>query len=80
VLQPTSLNSTRSEYNAYSKNRKGVYPLKSFPATLGQEAAGILVGLPTDENVLNSQAFKMRNFEKGGKVAVVRFDHFPSIL
>jgi NADPH2:quinone reductase len=50
--------------------RQGLYPLKSFPAVLGKEAAGVIVGLPTDGNVLNDEDYKKRGYKIGGKVAV----------
>ena len=37
---------------------------------MGGEAAGIVVGLPTDQKVLNDPEYKKRAFENGGKVAV----------
>ena len=51
--------------------RKGSFPLPSLPAVLGVEGAGTIVALPTDEAVLNSDAFKKRGFEVGGTVAFV---------
>jgi len=50
--------------------RKGLYPIASFPAISGGEATGIIVGLPSDQAVLDNPDFKKRGFEKGGKVAV----------
>jgi NADPH:quinone reductase len=44
-------------------NRSGVYPLPSLPAAIGQESAGIIVGLPTDDNVLNNEDYKKRKFQ-----------------
>ncbi|KAG6901720.1 hypothetical protein C0995_008688, partial [Termitomyces sp. Mi166 len=49
--------------------RKGLYPLKEFPAILGEEIAGIIVALPTDEAVLNHETYKKNGFKVGGKVA-----------
>ncbi|GLB43603.1 putative zinc-binding dehydrogenase [Lyophyllum shimeji] len=49
--------------------RKGIYPYKKFPATLGKETAGTIVALPTDEAVLNNETYKKNNFTVGGKVA-----------
>jgi len=37
---------------------------------MGSEAAGTIVGLPTDQTVLNDPEYKKRTLEKGGKVAV----------
>jgi hypothetical protein len=48
---------------------KGLYPIKDFPAVLGTEAAGVIVALPTDENVLNHPHFKQRGYKVGSKVA-----------
>ncbi|KAG9222271.1 hypothetical protein CCMSSC00406_0006568 [Pleurotus cornucopiae] len=50
--------------------RKGLYPLKSFPAVLGKETAGTIVALPTDEKVLNDPDYQARKYTIGGKVAV----------
>ncbi|KAK0500765.1 hypothetical protein EDD18DRAFT_1145765 [Armillaria luteobubalina] len=50
--------------------RKGMYPLKDFPAVLGMEAAGTIAALPTDEKVLNDPDFKKRNYTIGSKVIV----------
>lgn len=51
---------------------KGIYPVKAFPQILGAEAAGVIVKLPTDESVLNDEAFKRRGYRVGMKVLVVR--------
>ncbi|KAF4590204.1 hypothetical protein EYR40_009397 [Pleurotus pulmonarius] len=50
--------------------RKGLYPVGSFPAVLGGEAAGTIVALPTDQNVLNDPDYQARNYRVGSKVAV----------
>jgi len=50
--------------------RKGLYPIKSFPVIVGEEAAGTIVGLPSDQATLDNPEFKKRGFEKGAKVAV----------
>lgn len=55
-----------------SLRRKGLYPLKSFPAVLGLEASGVIVGLPTDEKVLNDEYYKRRGYKIGDRVALVR--------
>ena len=52
--------------------RKGLYPISAFPQTLGSEAAGEVVALPTDEGVLADEEFKRRGLAVGAKVAVVR--------
>lgn len=39
----------------------------------------MIVELPTDESVLNNEAYKRRGFTKGGKVAVVRAFIIPSL-
>ncbi|KAJ8456472.1 hypothetical protein ONZ45_g18707 [Pleurotus djamor] len=49
--------------------RKGLYPLKSFPAVLGKEVSGTIVALPTDANILNDPDFQARKYVVGGKVA-----------
>ncbi|EPQ60227.1 NAD P-binding protein [Gloeophyllum trabeum ATCC 11539] len=53
--------------------RKGLYPVQSFPTILGMEAAGTIVGLPTDPAVLNNEQYKLRGLQKGSKVAVQNF-------
>ncbi|PSS36821.1 hypothetical protein PHLCEN_2v1365 [Hermanssonia centrifuga] len=50
--------------------RKGIYPVKSFPQVLGEEASGVIVALPTNENVLNDDWYKLRDYKIGGKVSV----------
>ncbi|GBE77245.1 NAD-P-binding protein [Sparassis latifolia] len=54
-------------------HRKGIYPIKSFPQTLGMEASGTIVGLPTDEKVLADEQYKKRGFKVGDKVALLQF-------
>ena len=53
---------------------KGLYPVKSFPATIGTEGAGTVVELPTDDGVLNNEHFKKRGYKVGVNVATVRLD------
>jgi hypothetical protein len=48
-----------------------MYPLASFPATLGKEASGRIVDLPTDKSTLEDKDYLKRGYQKGGKVAVV---------
>ncbi|KAF8131619.1 hypothetical protein EV363DRAFT_172313 [Boletus edulis] len=50
--------------------RQGVYPAPSFPFVLGREAAGVVVGLPTDPAVLNNPEYQKRGYKEGGHVAV----------
>ncbi|KAH9929830.1 NAD-P-binding protein [Fomitopsis serialis] len=50
--------------------RKGLYPTKSFPHTLGLEASGTIAALPTDEKVLNNEQYKKRGFKVGDRVAI----------
>ncbi|KDQ63082.1 hypothetical protein JAAARDRAFT_29078 [Jaapia argillacea MUCL 33604] len=50
--------------------RKGLYPTPSFPAVQGREGAGVIVGLPTDESIVESEEFKKRGFKEGGSVGV----------
>jgi len=50
--------------------RSGLYKFKELPAVLGSEAAGIIVSLPTDQDVLNNETYKKQDFAVGGKVAV----------
>ena len=52
--------------------RSGLYKFKELPAVLGSEAAGSIVSLPTDQEVLNNETYKQHNFMVGGKVAIVR--------
>jgi hypothetical protein len=52
--------------------RSGLYKFKELPAILGSEAAGTIVSLPTDQDVLNNDTYKKQDFVVGGKVAVVR--------
>jgi hypothetical protein len=52
--------------------RSGLYKFKELPAVLGSEAAGTIVSLPTDQDVLNNETYKQQDFVVGGKVAVVR--------
>ena len=51
--------------------RSGLYKYDAFPAVLGQEAAGTIVALPTDQDVLNNETFRGKNLTVGGKVAAV---------
>ncbi|KAL0951871.1 hypothetical protein HGRIS_008531 [Hohenbuehelia grisea] len=48
----------------------GLYPFPSLPATLGKEASGTIVALPTDKSVLEDEDFKKRGYSVGQKVAV----------
>jgi len=45
--------------------------LKEFPAILGTEIAGVVVGLPDDESVLNDETYKKKGLKVGAKVASV---------
>ncbi|PIL35709.1 hypothetical protein GSI_02439 [Ganoderma sinense ZZ0214-1] len=45
------------------QQRAGLYPVPSLPAPLGQEAAGIVVALPSDEALLSSEGFKESGLE-----------------
>ncbi|CAE6422720.1 unnamed protein product [Rhizoctonia solani] len=47
--------------------RGGVYP-REVPFTLGQEAAGTIVALPTASEVLTSDDYKVRGFKEGARV------------
>ncbi|KAG8682393.1 hypothetical protein FRC11_014944, partial [Ceratobasidium sp. 423] len=46
--------------------RGGVYP-REVPFTLGQEAAGTIVALPTASEVINSDDYKIRGFKQGAR-------------
>ncbi|KAF8559893.1 NAD(P)-binding protein, partial [Imleria badia] len=50
--------------------REGLYPVSKFPYVLGKEAAGVIVGLPTDPAVLNDPEYQKRGYKEGGHVAV----------
>ena len=52
--------------------RSGLYKFKSFPAVLGTEAAGTIVALPTDQDILNNEIFEKQGFAIGRKVVAVR--------
>ncbi|KAG8791813.1 hypothetical protein FRC17_008706, partial [Serendipita sp. 399] len=51
--------------------RSGVYPVPAHPATAGDEAAGVLLELPTDPAILADPEFKARNYQVGQIVACV---------
>ncbi|KIK62956.1 hypothetical protein GYMLUDRAFT_41242 [Collybiopsis luxurians FD-317 M1] len=50
--------------------RKGLYPLSHFPATMGGEAAGVIVALPSDPAVLEDPDYKRQELKIGMSVAV----------
>lgn len=52
--------------------REGLYPISTFPYVLGKEAAGVIVGLPTDAAVLNHPEYQKRGYKEGAHVGVVR--------
>ena len=56
-----------------------MYTLPKLPWTLGTEASGTIVGLPTDEETLNNPAYKERKYAVGDKIAVV-CSHYSSRL
>ncbi|KAG8739821.1 hypothetical protein FRC10_005082 [Ceratobasidium sp. 414] len=47
--------------------RGGVYP-RPTPFTLGQEAAGSVVALPSSADIIGSEDYKVRGFKEGAKV------------
>jgi len=49
--------------------REGLYKYQTFPGILGKETSGTIISLPTEESVLNNEAYKNRGFKVGGKVA-----------
>lgn len=51
--------------------RTGLYRYGSFPAVIGKETAGTIVGLPTDAETLNNETYKKNGFAIGLKVATV---------
>lgn len=50
--------------------REGIYAASGFPFVIGKEASGVVVGLPTDESVLNDPDYKKRGYKEGSRVAV----------
>ncbi|CDO75013.1 hypothetical protein BN946_scf184965.g15 [Trametes cinnabarina] len=60
--------------------RKGLYPISSFPQPLGTEAAGEIVGLPTDDKILSDKEYTLRGFNLGGKVAVYGLGTFAEYV
>ncbi|KZT27672.1 NAD(P)-binding protein [Neolentinus lepideus HHB14362 ss-1] len=60
--------------------RKGLYPIPSFPFTVGREAAGTVVALPTSQEVLNSEAYKKKGLQIGSKVALFHAGTFATYL
>ncbi|KAH7886250.1 hypothetical protein F5I97DRAFT_1237227 [Phlebopus sp. FC_14] len=50
--------------------RQGLYPVAKYPFVIGKEAAGTIVGLPTDEAVLNDPDYQKRGYKQGGRVGV----------
>ncbi|OJA18059.1 hypothetical protein AZE42_05431 [Rhizopogon vesiculosus] len=60
--------------------REGVYTPPEFPFVIGEEAAGVIVSLPTDEAVLNDPDYKKRGYKEGSRVAVVRSAVHTSIM
>ncbi|KAK7063918.1 USP domain-containing protein [Favolaschia claudopus] len=50
--------------------RKGLYPLKEFPAVIGTEMSGTILALPTNPEVLEDPEYKKRGFAVGAKVVV----------
>jgi NADPH2:quinone reductase len=50
-------------------HRAGLYKVP-LPTTIGKEASGTIIGLPTDEETLNNEIFKKRGYRIGTKVAV----------
>ncbi|EUC53584.1 alcohol dehydrogenase [Rhizoctonia solani AG-3 Rhs1AP] len=59
--------------------RGGVYP-REVPFTLGQEAAGTIVSLPTESKVLNSDDYKIRGFKTGAKVVAYAGSSFAEYV
>lgn len=51
--------------------RSGLYPEKIFPHTLGLEAAGTIVTLPTDPAILSNPDYKKLNLAVGSRVLAV---------
>ncbi|KDN39297.1 hypothetical protein RSAG8_08932, partial [Rhizoctonia solani AG-8 WAC10335] len=59
--------------------RGGVYP-RQTPFTLGQEAAGTIVALPSSADVLDSNDYKIRGFSEGLKVAALASGGFAEYV
>ncbi|CAE7231099.1 unnamed protein product [Rhizoctonia solani] len=59
--------------------RGGVYP-REGPFTLGQEAAGTIVSLPSDSEVLSSEDYKIRGFTKGARVVAYAGSSFAEYV
>lgn len=60
--------------------RKGLYPTASFPAIIGQEVSGTIVGLPTDQSVLSDPDYTQRSFEVGHNVVAIRLGSFSEYV
>jgi NADPH:quinone reductase len=51
--------------------RSGLYPEKNFPHTLGLEAAGTIITLPTDPVVLSNPDYNKLNLSVGKRIVAV---------
>ena len=60
--------------------RSGLYKPAFFPLPIAGEVSGIIVELPTDQALLESETYKSRGFKKGGKVALVLFHNICTAL
>jgi len=60
--------------------RSGIYPSPKFPTTLGTEAAGRIVALPSSQEVLNNKEYQSRNFKVGDKVAFIETSAFANYV
>ncbi|KAH8835076.1 hypothetical protein DL96DRAFT_1572745 [Flagelloscypha sp. PMI_526] len=60
--------------------RKGLYPLKEFPAQLGKEASGVVAALPTDPKVLNDPKFQRLGLKVGSSVAIDKLGSFAEYV
>ena len=52
------------------------YPLPPFPFSLGVECVGIIVALPTDQEALSDEEYRVRGFAVGSRVASVSVLHW----
>ncbi|CAE6501326.1 unnamed protein product [Rhizoctonia solani] len=59
--------------------RGGVYP-REVPFTLGQEAAGTIVSLPTANQVVNSDDYKIRGFKEGARAVAYAGSSFAEYV
>lgn len=69
---------SKSMFTWYSRSnsyrcRSGLYKAPFLPLPISGEVSGVIVELPTDQELLVNESYKSRGFKKGGTVALVRF-------